>query len=444
MQMSIDQNTNRITLIGSTSPEYDSAGNLTKDDQWQYVYDAENRIVEVKTLAGATIATYSYDWRGVRIKKVTGESTTRYVFSGLKALAEYTNGALTREYIYHGDRFLGEWASQTVHMLYGDQISPRLSADSIGTQKGEQGHFPFGETWYESGYVTKWKFTYHERDAESGLDYATFRYYSSRLGRFMTPDPLAGNIFNPQRLNRYAYVLNDPVNLTDPYGLECTGPGGIILPCPDVTSITVNGSTYSSLGAFFEGIISAKLRPRNVDGVRGGTGPGGPPEIGPPRQNPQTCVEPNVLQRAVITGLGFWAGLTGRTIGVGAGGSAGIGYVMGNAFSASRQLVVSPNGQAAFVTTVGTNAIPLGPTHGAGAFGGLQVSVSNAQNPGQLAGVSVNGGGGGGSGAGAAVDVSFGTTGTWQANATLGAGAGGYGAAGTFQVSSVTSICPPR
>ncbi len=110
----------RITLIGTIAPEYDAAGNLTKDDQWRYVYDAENRIVEVRTLPGATIATYSYDWRGVRLKKVVGGSTTRYVFSGLKALAEYTNGTLTREYVYHGDRLLGEWAAGTPQMRYGD------------------------------------------------------------------------------------------------------------------------------------------------------------------------------------------------------------------------------------------------------------------------------------------------------------------------------------
>ncbi|MFQ5684739.1 MAG: peptidoglycan DD-metalloendopeptidase family protein, partial [Candidatus Binatia bacterium] len=50
---------------------------------------------------------------------------------------------------------------------------------------------------------------------------------SSRLGRFMTPDPLAGTIRNPQSLNRYAYVLNDPINLIDPLGLtHPTGPPG--------------------------------------------------------------------------------------------------------------------------------------------------------------------------------------------------------------------------
>jgi hypothetical protein len=44
----------------------------------------------------------------------------------------------------------------------------------------------------------------------------------SRLGRFSSPDPLAGAITNPQSLNRYTYVLNDPCNLVDPLGLKCT------------------------------------------------------------------------------------------------------------------------------------------------------------------------------------------------------------------------------
>ncbi len=39
----------------------------------------------------------------------------------------------------------------------------------------------------------------------------------------MSPDPAPGNVLNPQTWNRYAYVLNDPINLRDPSGLgvEC-------------------------------------------------------------------------------------------------------------------------------------------------------------------------------------------------------------------------------
>jgi RHS repeat-associated protein len=62
-------------------------------------------------------------------------------------------------------------------------------------------------------------FTTYERDAESGNDYAMARYDVNRLGRFASPDPLAGSAGDPQSLNRYAYVRDDPVSLVDPLGL---------------------------------------------------------------------------------------------------------------------------------------------------------------------------------------------------------------------------------
>jgi len=46
------------------------------------------------------------------------------------------------------------------------------------------------------------------------------RYHVNRLGRFSSPDRLAGSIADPQSLHRYAYVFNDPVNFIDPLGLD--------------------------------------------------------------------------------------------------------------------------------------------------------------------------------------------------------------------------------
>ena len=57
-----------------------------------------------------------------------------------------------------------------------------------------------------------------QRDAESGNDYALARSYASTQGRFLAPDPLEGVVGDPQSWNRYAYVENDPINLSDPSG----------------------------------------------------------------------------------------------------------------------------------------------------------------------------------------------------------------------------------
>jgi RHS repeat-associated protein len=67
-------------------------------------------------------------------------------------------------------------------------------------------------------------FTGKERGAESGLDYFGARYYSSNMGRFLSPDPggmQTADIEFPQSLNRYAYVWNNPLRFTDPTGLDC-------------------------------------------------------------------------------------------------------------------------------------------------------------------------------------------------------------------------------
>jgi RHS repeat-associated protein len=91
-----------------------------------------------------------------------------------------------------------------------------------GTVRSNNRVFPFGEQWQlPTGSSNTQEFTTYQRDGESGLDYAMARYYASRSGRFMTPDPGHIGAFpeNPQSWNAYAYVGNDPVNRKDSTGL---------------------------------------------------------------------------------------------------------------------------------------------------------------------------------------------------------------------------------
>ena len=60
-----------------------------------------------------------------------------------------------------------------------------------------------------------------ERDTESGNDYFSARYYSSSMGRFMSPDPsnLSVDFWLPQTWNRYTYALNNPLTMVDRNGM---------------------------------------------------------------------------------------------------------------------------------------------------------------------------------------------------------------------------------
>lgn len=188
-----------------------------------YTYDAENRLVNYM----GSSATYTYDGKGLRAKKVASGTTTVYIFSGSKVIAEYDNGAApaspSREYIYSGRALLAKIESGATTYFHPDHLSNRVLTDSSGNSLGQRGHYPFGETWYESGTTTKLKFTTYERDSESTNDYALARNYINRFGRFPSTDSLSGSIADPQSLNRYTYGLNVPVSLTDPSGMRASG-----------------------------------------------------------------------------------------------------------------------------------------------------------------------------------------------------------------------------
>jgi RHS repeat-associated protein len=210
---------------------------MTNDGSNTLVYDGENRVVSATN--GTSSGTYTYDGNGIRVQKVSGGTTAVYIYAGSKPIAEYWNGVAvnspSRESIYAGGQLITTFGavdgSMATTYRHQDHLSIRISTDgtsgspTYGQVVGTQGHFPFGETWYSSNLVSKYEFTTYERDPESSNDYAQARYNVSRLGRFSSPDPISGSTSDPQSLNRYSYVRNMPVTLTDPFGLF---PGGCV------------------------------------------------------------------------------------------------------------------------------------------------------------------------------------------------------------------------
>jgi len=111
----------------------------------------------------------------------------------------------------------------TTTYLAGDQLgSARMEFAAGGWPLSSDTFYPFGQEQSPPVTTNHYKFTGKERDAESGNDYFGARYYASSMGRWMSPDTdfnLKRILPNPQRWNRYAYVINNPLVLVDPDGL---------------------------------------------------------------------------------------------------------------------------------------------------------------------------------------------------------------------------------
>jgi RHS repeat-associated protein len=242
---------------------YDGAGNLLNDGATAYSYDAGGML---KT-AGST--TYWYDSDGQRFTKWQSGIANKTYFYGAdgEILAEGDGGGtLAAEYVYFNGKRVAriDLPAGTVHYYLSDHLnSTSMVVSASGTIEEESDYLPFGRELVVTGPgANHYKFTGKERDPESNLDNFGARYNSSQIGRFMSPDPMGGSLLDPQTLNKYSYVRNNPVTLTDPTGMYT---------CADDQD---KCQTKQDLA--FEAARQNDLKSRNADVVRGASAYGDP------------------------------------------------------------------------------------------------------------------------------------------------------------------------
>ncbi len=181
------------------------------------------------SVIGGVTTTYTYDGDGKRVGKTTGASATVYVYDAAGSLAaEYSTAPAA--------------APCTTCYLTADTLgSTRMITDGSGNVKSLHDYLPFGEEitsgvaartspLYPAGSLsindgTTQKFTGKERDVETGNDYFGARYLSAAQMRWTIPDWSArqdpvpyAKLADPQTLNLYAYLHNNPLGGTDPDG----------------------------------------------------------------------------------------------------------------------------------------------------------------------------------------------------------------------------------
>ncbi|MBI2547897.1 hypothetical protein HYW21_00965 [Candidatus Woesearchaeota archaeon] len=205
---------------------YDRNGNLMQDANYYYQYNSEHQLSKVrdKNATGRILAEYWYDHLGERLKKVVyhedGSNTTTY-YVNENFVREIGPDGVARDTIYYYDDegvLLARQDSDGKKYFYHPDAlgSTALVTDEAGNVVEEVEYLPFGEV-IEGG-NDRYLFTGKEKDRETGLQYYNARYYAPDQARFIQPDSVQPNVYDPQQLNKYSYARNNPVKYTDPDG----------------------------------------------------------------------------------------------------------------------------------------------------------------------------------------------------------------------------------
>ena len=215
----IFDNNNHLTDAGVT---YDALGEeLTDGLGNSFTWDAEGRLIQVNQ--GSTVtATYSYDAEGRRVHGPNGEYV--YDLNGRMITQVGLNGVWNYGEIYAEGSHLATYSSGTTNFFHSDWLgTKRIMTALNGTISQTCTGFAFGDGVSCTGTNFSFNgFTDDIHDSETNLEHTLFRKYSGTQGRWLTPDPMgtgSADPMNPQSWNRYAYVMNDPVNGADPTGL---------------------------------------------------------------------------------------------------------------------------------------------------------------------------------------------------------------------------------
>ena len=223
-----------VTSAGSATYGYDPNGNLISGagrtiaytpfnkpkkitaggQQVAFAYDAERRLLARTDSSGTTVSI------GRLYERVTSKARgleQRYsIFAAGERIAIHVRGGGGRRATFypHHDHLgsivaLTDGAGKLVKRFAFDAFGKRRNASNWSDAPDPK---PLGSTETDRG------FTGHTQLDSVGLVHMGGRVYDPALGRFLSPDPLVGGSISLQTINRYSYVLNNPLSLVDPSG----------------------------------------------------------------------------------------------------------------------------------------------------------------------------------------------------------------------------------
>jgi RHS repeat-associated protein len=237
-----------VRKVGTAVYCYDANGNMTKrsgNNVTWYSYNMPNRIDQ-----GSSYAQFFYGADRARFKQVAvtaaggslpaGTETTVYVGDLFEKVTKPSAVIEYKHYIFAGQqpiaiRTLRSSGTNDVRYLHKDHLGSldvatnesgsvvlRLAYDAFGKRRNAtawSGSLPAGD-WTTIASFTHRGFTFHEELDNVDLIHMNGRVYDPNIARFISADPEVQAPLMSQSLNRYSYVLNNPLTLIDPSGFS--------------------------------------------------------------------------------------------------------------------------------------------------------------------------------------------------------------------------------
>jgi RHS repeat-associated protein len=221
-----------ITGAINTIFTYDANGNMIAGQGRIVTYTSFNMAASITQ--GSSIVNFTYDAAHERIKQTAPDGTTLYIAGGVERFQATSGLVQWNQYLRAGGQLVGVHftrsnATQNTRYFVTDHLgSVAVLTDEMGAVVERLSYDAWGKRRYSNGaddaagtlisQTTK-GFTGHEHIGAVGLINMNARVYDPTIGRFMSPDSLVENFYLSQILNRYTYVGNNPLSLTDPSGM---------------------------------------------------------------------------------------------------------------------------------------------------------------------------------------------------------------------------------